>query len=156
MAECASGTGVLSPYLTVKDAAAAIEFYRVAFGAAEQFRLIGPDGRIGHAELRIGGSTLMISDEWPDFGALSPPTIGGSPVKLHLYVDDCDAVVGRAVAAGATLLRPVVDQFYGDRSGMIADPFGHAWFVATLKEMVSPEEMQRRWTSALGDPANAA
>ena len=102
------------------------------------------------------GATVMLSDEWPDFGALSPPSIGGSPVKLHLYVDDCDAVVARAVAAGATLMRPVTDQFYGDRSGMIADPFGHSWFVATLKEQVAPQEMQRRWDAAMGGTAGAA
>ena len=143
----------LSPYLTVKNAKAAIEFYRRAFAAVELFRLTGPDGRIGHAELSIEGATVMLSDEWPDFAALSPPTIGGTPVKLHVYVADCDAVVARAVAAGATLMRPVADQFYGDRSGMIADPFGHVWFVATLKEQVAPAEMQRRWEAALAGPA---
>ena len=107
MSERSSQASALSPYLTVKGAAAAIDFYRAAFGAVEQFRLTGPDGRIGHAELKIAGATVMLSDEWPDFGALSPPSVGGSPVKLHLYVDDCDAVVARAVAAGATLMRPV-------------------------------------------------
>src|SRR5215218_5682200 len=116
MGERASTLRGLSPYITVKDAAAALDFYREAFGAEEQFRLKAPEGKIGHAEIRIGEATLMLSDEWPDFGALSPPTIGGSPVKLHLYVDDADATVARAVAAGATLLRPVADQFYGDRS----------------------------------------
>ncbi len=152
MAEPVARSGALSPYLTVNGAAAAIDFYRAAFGAVELFRLTGPDGRIGHAELRIGDAIVMLSDEWPDFGALSPPSIGGSPVKLHLYVDDCDAVVARAVAAGATLMRPVTDQFYGDRSGMIADPFGHSWFVATLKEQVAPQEMQRRWDAAMAGP----
>ena len=150
MAEAERGPRGLSPYLTVKDGAAALEFYRDAFGAVELFRLTSPEGRIGHAEMRIGPSTVMLSDEWPDFGALSPATIGGSPVKLHLYVDDADGLVARAVAAGATLLRPVADQFYGDRSGMIADPFGHIWFIATPKEMVAPAEMQRRWSAALG------
>ena len=101
--------------------------YRAAFGAEEQFRLVEPGGRIGHAEIRIGNSTVMLSDEYPDFGALSPVTVGGSPVKLHLYVEDADALVARAVGAGATLLRPVRDQFYGDRSGMIVDPYGHSW-----------------------------
>src|SRR5215213_6947417 len=101
MAEAANPWRGHSPYLTIKDAIAALAVYREAFGAEEQFRLTAPDGKIGHAEIRIGGSTLMLSDEWPDFGALSPPTIGGSPVKLHLYVDDADAVVARAVAAGA-------------------------------------------------------
>ena len=153
MSERSSQASALSPYLTVKGAAAAIDFYRAAFGAVEQFRLTGPDGRIGHAELKIAGATVMLSDEWPDFGALSPPSVGGSPVKLHLYVDDCDAVVARAVAAGATLMRPVMDQFYGDRSGMVTDPFGHSWFVATLKEQVTPLEMQRRWDAAMGGTA---
>lgn len=148
--------GALSPYLVVKGAAAAIDFYRAAFGAVEQFRLTGPDGRIGHAELKLAGATVMLADEWPDFGALSPPSVGGSPVKLHLYVEDCDAVVARAVAAGATLVRPVADQFYGDRSGMVADPFGHSWFVATLKEEVAPQEMQRRWDAAVGGTAKSA
>jgi PhnB protein len=95
----------------------------------------------------------MLSDEWPDFGALSPAAIGGTPVKLHVYVPDSDEVVAREVAAGATLMRPVSDQFYGDRSGMIADPFGHVWFVATLKERVAPTEMQRRWDAALAGAA---
>jgi PhnB protein len=149
------GLPALSPYLTVKDAAAAIEFYRTAFGAVELFRLTAEDGRIGHAELNVAGAIVMLSDEWPDFGALSPPSIGGSPVKLHLKVDDCDTVVARAVAAGATLVRAVRDQFYGERSGMIADPFGHSWFVATVKEEVAPAEMQRRWDAAMRGGAGA-
>jgi PhnB protein len=150
------GSRALSPYLTVKDAAAAIDFYRTAFGAVELFRLTAEDGRIGHAELDVAGAIVMLSDEWPDFGALSPPSIGGSPVKLHLNVDDSDAVVARAVAAGATLVRPVRDQFYGERSGMIADPFGHSWFVATVKEEVAPAEMQRRWDAAMRGGAGAS
>src|SRR5215213_11831300 len=141
MGEHACTSRGLSPYITMKDAAAALDFYREAFGAEEQFRLTAPEGRIGHAEIRVGGSNLMLSDEWPDFGALSPATIGGSPVKLHLYVADADLVVAGAVTKGATLLRPVADQFYGDRSGMIADPFGHTWFIATQKEVVAPAEM---------------
>ena len=136
-------------YLTVKDAAGAFDFYHAAFGAEELFRLVEPGGKVGHAEIRIGNSTVMLSDEYPDFGALSPATVGGSPVKLHLYVEDADTFVARAVAAGATLLRPVADQFYGDRAGMIADPYGHSWQVATPKEQVSPAEMQRRWAAAL-------
>jgi PhnB protein len=143
------GMQTVSTYLTVKGAAGAIEFYRAAFGAEELFRLAEPGGKVGHAELRIGNSTVMLSDEYPDFGALSPATVGGSPVKLHLYVEDVDAVVASAVAAGATLVRPVKDQFYGDRAGMIADPYGHSWHVATPKEQVSPAEMQRRWDKAL-------
>jgi PhnB protein len=135
----------LTPYLIVKGAVDAIEFYKRAFGAEELFRLIGPDRKVGHAELRFGDSVMMLADEWPDFGALSPASIGGSPVSVHLYVDDVDRVVERAVGAGATVLRPVKDEFYGDRAGMIADPFGHRWQVATRKEDVSPAEMQRRW-----------
>ncbi|MFO1039580.1 MAG: VOC family protein [Geminicoccaceae bacterium] len=142
-------TGPLTPYITVKDAGSALAFYRDAFGATERFRLTDPSGRIGHAEMSLGGSSLYLSDEFPDFGALSPTSIGGSPVKLHLYVDDVDSVVAKAAAAGATILRPVSDQFYGDRSGMIVDPFGHAWFIATHREDVTPAEMQRRWNAAL-------
>lgn len=138
----------LTPYIGVKDAAKALAFYHAAFGATELFRLTDPSGRIGHAEVAIGASLLMLSDEYPDFGALSPPSLGGTPVTLHLYVADADATVARAVEHGATVLRPVEDQFYGDRSGMIADPFGHKWMIATRKEAVSPEEMQRRWTAA--------
>jgi PhnB protein len=156
MAPVVSRSNALSPYLTVRDAPAAIKFYRAAFGAVEQFRLTDAEGRVGHAELAVEGSTFMLSDEWPDFGALSPATIGGWPVKLHLYVADCDAVVARAVAAGATLLRPVADQFYGDRSGMVVDPYGHTWFVATPKEEVAPAEMQRRWNAALQPAAAGA
>ncbi|HYM00952.1 MAG TPA: VOC family protein [Blastocatellia bacterium] len=136
-----------TPYLTVRGAAAAIEFYAKVFGATELFRLTGPDGKIGHAEIAIGNSQIMLSDEHPDFGALSPQTVGGCPIKMHLYVEDADEVVERAVKAGATLLRPLTDEFYGDRTGMIADPFGYSWFIATRKEDVAPEEMQRRWSA---------
>lgn len=137
-----------TPYLIVQGAARAIEFYTRAFGARERFRLTEPSGRIGHAELLVGTGCIMLADEYPDFGALAPPAIGGSPVKLHLYVDDVAAAVARAVELGATLLRPVQDEFYGDRVGMIADPFGHCWFLATRREEVSPEEMQRRFSAA--------
>lgn len=138
--------GTLIPYLTVKNAVRAIEFYASAFGARELFHLTGPDGRIGHAELEIGHCRIMLSDEYPDYEALSPETVGGSPVKFQLYVDDADAAVDRALRAGATLVRPVADQFYGDRSGMVTDPFGHSWFIATRKQQVTPQEMQRRWS----------
>jgi PhnB protein len=139
----------LSPYLVVKGAARAIEFYRVAFGARELYRLRDPGSdRLGHAELDVLGSRLMLADEYPDFGALSPISVGGSPVSLHLYVEDVDATFARAVAAGATVLRPLKDEFFGDRTGMVADPFGHRWHLATRKEAVSPEEMQRRWDAA--------
>ena len=137
----------LTPYLIVKGAGEAIRFYTEAFGATELFRLAGPDGRIGHAEVRIVDSVLMLADEAPDFGAMSPPSVGGSPVNLHLYVDDVDQCVERAVAAGATVLRSVKDEFYGDRTGMILDPFGHRWHLATHKRDVSAEEMQDRWNT---------
>lgn len=138
----------LTPYLIVKDAAAAITFYERAFGARESFRLTGPDGRIGHAELEIAGAVLMLADEYPEFGALGPVAVGGSPVSLHLSVEEVDAVLARAESLGATLLRRAKDEFYGERTGMIADPFGHKWHLATRTEEVSPEEMQQRWNAA--------
>ena len=128
-----------APYLTVKDAARAIEFYKKAFGAVERGRLADPSGKIGHAEITIGGSTIMLADEFPDYDAISPATLGGSPVKMHLYVDDVDAFAERAIAAGAKMVRPVEDQFYGDRSGQLADPFGYTWIVATHKEKLSQD-----------------
>ena len=141
----------LSPYISVKGASEAIAFYTRAFGASEQFRLEDPDsGRIGHSEIRIGGNTIMISDEYPDFGALSPDSLGGSPVKLHLYVDDVDDSFARAIEAGATELRPLKDEFYGDRTGTVMDPFGHTWMLASKREEVSPEEMQTRWQQMMG------
>ncbi len=140
----------LMPYIAVRDGAAAIDFYTRAFGAVEKYRLEDPaDGRIGHAEISLGSSTLMLSDEYPDFGALAPESLGGSPVKLHLYVEDVDTVFAGAIKAGGVELRPVKDQFFGDRSGMLQDPFGHTWFLASLKEEVSPEEMQKRWAEGL-------
>jgi PhnB protein len=140
----------ISPYITVKNAAAAIDFYVAAFGATEAFRLIDPsDGRIGHAEIVIGGTTFMLSDEYADFGALSPETVGGSPVKFQVYVDDVDTAFTAAIALGASELRPVKDQFFGDRSGMLTDPFGHSWTLASKGESVSPEDMQKRWNEAM-------
>jgi PhnB protein len=140
----------ISPYVTVRNAASAIDFYVAAFGAQEMFRLIDPtDGRIGHAEIMIGGSTIMLSDEYPDFGALSPETIGGSPVKFQVYVEDADAAFSAALAQGATELRPVKDQFFGDRSGMLIDPFGHSWTLASKKNDVSAEEMQKIWDESM-------
>jgi PhnB protein len=137
-------TTVLTPYLSVRDAAAAIDFYRRAFDATETFRFDDADGRIGHAELQIGGATLHLADEYPEAGHVGPITLGGSPVLLSLVVPDVDAVVARAVAEGATLVREVADQFYGDRVGQIVDPFGHRWSISTRVEDVSLEEMQRR------------
>ena len=138
----------LSPYLIVKSAVDAIAFYVVAFGAKELYRLQEPNGKIGHAELEIGGGRFMLADEYPDFGALSPVSVGGSPVSIHLYVADVDAVVAHATAAGAVVLRPLKDEFFGDRVAMIADPFGHKWHLATRIEEVTPAEMQRRMQAA--------
>ena len=149
----AAGTQVrtaITPYLIVKDAEAAIAFYIAAFGAEEQYRLTDPHtGKIGHADLKIGEAGLMLADEHPDFGAFSPPTVGGTPVNLHINVTDADETVDRAERAGATVLRPVKDQMHGERSGMIVDPFGHQWFVGTPIAEVSPEEMQARYDEAV-------
>ena len=128
----------------MKDAARAIEFYKKAFGAIELMRMTQQDGRIGHAEIKIGDSPIMLADEFPEMGARSPEALGGSPVSVLLYVQDVDAVFNQAVAAGAKVTRPVKDQFYGDRSGGVTDPFGHQWHIATHKEDVTPEEMKRR------------
>ena len=134
----------VTPYLIVTGAASAIEFYKHAFGAKEVMRVPHPDGRVGHAELQIGDSRIMLADEFPEIGARSPMSLGGTPVGIQLYVDDVDDVAARALAAGAKMLRPVKDQFYGDRSGTLNDPFGHQWTISTHKEDVSPEEMKRR------------
>jgi PhnB protein len=140
----------LSPYIAVRDAAAAIDFYVAAFGAEELFRLVDPiDGRIGHAELRFGQTTLMISDEYPDFGALSPDSIGGSPVKFQISVPNVDSMFARAISLGAAEVRPVKDQFFGERTGTLTDPFGHSWSLATRTEDVSAAEMQRRWAEGV-------
>jgi len=139
----------VTPYLIVGDGAGAIAFYRKAFGAAERMRLVRPDGKIGHAELTIGDSVVMLADEYPAHGARAPGAFGGSPVTLHLYVENVDAVVAKATAAGATLGRPVENQFYGDRAGMITDPFGHIWHVATHVEDVPPDEIGRRAAEAM-------
>ena len=144
------GYHTLTPYLTIRNAAAALDFYKRAFGADETFRIASPDGKVGHAEIRIGDSAIMLSDEFPEMGAKSPESIGGSPVMLHLYVDDVDALVDRAVKAGGKLERPVADQFYGDRGGMITDPFGHKWWIATHVEDVPPDELERRSKAAFG------
>src|SRR6476659_5136222 len=126
----------LSVSLCFKNAAGAIEYYKEAFGATELMRLAEPSGKIGHAELKIGEAMFMIADEYPDYGAISAETLGGSPIKLHLYVADVDQFAERAVAEGATLARPVADQFYGDRTGQLKDPFGYSWVVATHLKMV--------------------
>ena len=142
----------LTPYLIVADGAAAVAFYQQAFEAKVRMRLPRPDGKIGHTELLIGDSVIMMADEAPQMGALAPPTVGGSPVSLHLYVEDVDAVVARAVAAGGKLLHPVENKFYGDRLGTLEDPFGHRWHVSTHIEDVSPEEIGRRAAAAMQGP----
>ena len=134
-----------TPYLCCRDAARAIEFYKNAFGATELSRLAEPGGKIGHAEIKIGESVIMLSDEYPDMGVRSPLALGGTPVSIHMYVKDVDALAKQAVAAGAQLERPVADQFYGDRSASLKDPFGHRWHISTHKEDVSPEEMRKRY-----------
>lgn len=137
------GYSSVTPYLIVADAARAIEFYKKAFDAKERFRM-AHDGRVGHAEITIGGSMVMLADEWPSFDARGPLSVGGTPVSIHLYVKDVDAVVDRAVAAGAAIKRPVQNQFYGDRTGTLVDPFGHKWHLATHVEDVPPKELRRR------------
>lgn len=137
------------PYLCVKNATEAIAFYAKAFGGREKFRLTEPSGRIGHAEIDLNGMTLMLSDEFPEYGIQSATMIGSTPVTIHLHVDNADEAIQRAVDAGAALERPPQDQFYGERSGCIRDPFGHRWNIGHHIEDVSPEEMQRRYTEML-------
>ncbi|MCK6450881.1 MAG: VOC family protein [Alphaproteobacteria bacterium] len=149
-----AGYGSITPYLIVSDGAGAIEFYRKAFGAREKMRIGAPGGKIGHAELEFGDSLVMLADEWPEHEALSPTTVGGTPVTIHLYVKDVDRTVEQAVGAGAAIVRPVEDQFYGDRSGTVRDPYGHVWHVATHKEDVSPKEVERR-AAAMMKPRDA-
>jgi PhnB protein len=134
----------VTPYLVVDGAAKALEFYTRVFRATERMRMPGPGGKIGHAEIAIGRSVIMLADEHPEVGARAPRSFGGSPVSLHVYVEDVDATVKAAVAAGAKLVRPVEDQFYGDRLGTIEDPFGHRWHIGTHVEDVPPEELTRR------------
>jgi PhnB protein len=138
------GYHAVTPYLIVSGGAKALEFYAQAFGAVERLRMQDPTGKVRHAEIVIGGSCIMLADEHPEIGALGPLSMGGSPVGIHLYVADVDAVVARAVAAGGTLTRPVANQFYGDRVGGITDPFGHRWWIATHTEDLSSEELHRR------------
>jgi PhnB protein len=134
----------ITPYLVIKGAAAAIDFYKKAFGAAEIMRMPQPDGRVGHAELKFGDSYVMMADEFPEMNIVGPQTLGNSSVGILLYVDDVDAVFNRALTLGASVNKPLADQFYGDRSGTLVDPFGHKWTIATHKEDVSAEEMERR------------
>lgn len=144
------GYHTITPYICVNDAANAIEFYKKAFGATELMRLADPSGRIGHAEVKIGDSHLMLADEFPEMNFRSPQSLGGSPVTIHLYVEDVDAIANQAVAAGAKLVKEVKDQFYGDRSGTVEDPFGHVWYIATHKEDVSLEEINKHAAAMSG------
>jgi PhnB protein len=140
----------ITPYLIIHGAAEAIEFYKKAFGATELFRFPAPEGKIGHAEIKIGDSPIMLADEFADMGYKGPQSLGGSPVSIMLYVEDVDAVFNRAVAAGASVKEALQDKFYGDRMGSLIDPFGHRWHIGTHKEDVSMEEMERRAKSAHG------
>jgi PhnB protein len=139
----------VTPYLAIKNAGGAIEFYKKVFGATEKMRMAEPDGKIGHAEIEIGSARIMISDEYPEIDVLGPESRGGSTVGLHILVADVDTVFSNAVAAGAKVLKPVSDQFYGERSGKLADPFGHIWYVATVKEQLSDEEVQSRYEALM-------
>jgi PhnB protein len=142
------GYHTATPYLIIRGAAGAIEFYQKAFGATELFRFPAPDGKIGHAEIKIGDSPIMLADEYPEMGYKSPQTLGGSPVSIMIYVEDVDTVFNRAVASGGSVKETLQDKFYGDRMGTLTDPFGHVWHVSTHKEDVSIEEMQRRAKAA--------
>lgn len=138
------------PYLRVRGAAHAIDFYVRAFGAKELFRLTEPTGRIGHAEIKIGDTTLMLSDEYPEYGVQGPQALGGTSFAIHLHVDRVDDLMKQAIEAGATTVREAADQFYGERSGMVRDPFGHEWLLGQQIEDVAPEEMQKRFSALFG------
>lgn len=139
----------VTPYLCIDGAAAAIDFYVSVLGARERMRMPAPGGKIGHAELELGNSLIMLADEYPDIGFRSPKAVGGTPVTLHVYVEDVDAVFAKALARGATELSPVKDEFYGDRTGQIQDPFGHRWNLSTHIEDVAPDEMEKRSKEAM-------
>ncbi len=136
------------PYLRVRDADAAIRFYKQAFGVSEKFRLVEPSGRVGHVELAFGPNTLMLSDEYPEFNILAPDP-AGARVSIHIHVEDCDALIAQAIAAGAVLVRPAADHFYGERAGAVRDPFGYDWLIGHSIEQVEPTEMQRRYTEMM-------
>ena len=144
------GYNSATPYLCVNGAENAIDFYKRAFGATEMMRIAAPGGKIGHAEIKIGDAPIMLADEFPDWGFRSPQALGGSPVTIHLYVEDVDTTFSQAVEAGAKVVRPVEDQFYGDRAGKLEDPFGHVWYIATHKEDVPVEEIQKRAAAMFG------
>lgn len=146
----------VTAYLMVHDAAAAMAFYTRVFGAKEVFRMEMPGGKVGHAEVRLGDSIIMLADEFPEMGCVGPKTIGGTPVTLLVYFEDCDAVIQQALAAGATVKMPARDQFYGDRSGTITDPFGHLWTIATHKEDLTKEEVDRRMAEMMAKQCGGA
>jgi uncharacterized glyoxalase superfamily protein PhnB len=141
----------VTPHLVVRDAAAAIEFYKKAFGATERGRFAGPDGKVLHAEIQIGDSRLFLNDEFPEMGALSPLGFKGTSVTLHLYVDDVDRQFQQAVDAGAEVVMPLADQFWGDRYGLVKDPFGHQWSIASHMEDLSPSQLQERGAKAMAE-----
>ena len=138
-------------YLRLHDTSAAIDFYSRAFGAKELFRLVEPSGRVGHAEIKIGPVTVMLSDEYPEYGIRGPRSIGSTTVSIHIHVSDVDRLFAQAVAAGATVVRPLENHFYGERSGSVRDPFGHEWLLGGHLEDLSPEEMQRRYTALFSE-----
>ena len=145
------GYHTLTPHLVVKGASQAIEFYKKAFGAEEIIRLPGPDGKsLMHAAIKIGDSPLFLADEFPGMASMGPHSIGGTPVTIHVYVEDVDTVFNQAVAAGAQVRMPLADMFWGDRYGLITDPFGHSWSLATHKEDLTPEEIEKRSQAAFG------
>ena len=150
------GYHTLTPFLTVREAARAIEFYKQAFGAKERGVMKGPDGKVMHAELMIGDSIIMLADEWPEFGALSPQSVGGSPMGLHIYLDGVDEAFDRAVKAGAQVEMPVMDQFWGDRYGKLKDPFGHRWSIATHTKDLSLDEMKQGMNEAMAKMPKSA
>lgn len=141
----------VTPYLIVDNAKVALEFYKNAFGAVEIIRLAGPDGIIGHAEIKVGNSKVMVADEHPIMGFVGPNTLGGTTVSLLVYVSNVDQSYAQAIRAGAKMMKPIQDQFYGDRTGSIVDPFGHVWTLATRKEHLSPQEIQARWEKLLAE-----
>ncbi len=146
---------ILAPYLCIRDAAKALDFYKTAFGATERMRMAAPDGKVMHAEIEIAGGVIMLADEFPDMGFQSPQHFGGTPVTVHLYVKDVDAFVAHAGANGATIDTPPKNQFYGDRTAKLVDPFGHVWHFATHVEDVTPEEMKRRQQEMFGGCAQS-
>jgi len=150
------GYHTLTPFLTVRDAARAIEFYKQAFGATERGVAKGPDGKVMHAEIKIGDSIIMMSDEFPEFGSLSPESVGNTSMGLHIYVEDVDTAFDRAVKAGANVEMPVMDQFWGDRYGRLKDPFGHKWSIATHKKDMSGDEMKRAMDEAMASMQKTA